>query len=166
VAYLLSQPRVEVHVSELSQIADSASAGGHARHSHGADDLRKSSESDAGPVLDREAKEAYRRRLADLRAELDEARSFNDSGRVEKLSGEIEFLTHEITRAVGLRGRDRRSGSQVERTRVRVTNVIRDAIAQINKHNPALASLLRDTVRTGTYCSYRPSQEAPSGWEL
>lgn len=166
IAHLLSQPRIEVHVSELSEIVDSTYADNHARHGHGADALRRSSDSDAGPVLDSAAKAAYRQRLADLRAELEEVRSFNNLGRAEKLSEEIEFLTHEIVRAVGLRGRERRSGSQVERTRVRVTNAIRAAIAQINKHNPALAGLLSDTIHTGSYCSYRPSQEASSGWEF
>src|ERR1700722_6511279 len=160
IAHLLSQPRVKVHVSELSQIADSNYASDRARH-RDHDELRNSTDSDAGPVLDKAAKEAYRQRLADPRAELDEARSFNDPVRAEKLSSEVEFITNEITRAVGLLGRDRRSGSQVERTRIRVTNAIRSAIKQINKHNSGLATFLHDTIYTGTYCSYHPSQEAP-----
>jgi hypothetical protein len=60
---------------------------------------------DAGEVLDPQARAAYRQRLRDLQAELAEAQSFNDAGRSEKLQDEIAFLTQELAQAVGLGGR-------------------------------------------------------------
>lgn len=59
---------------------------------------------DAGEMLDAEARAAYRSRLAELRAERDEAERFNDPGRVANAEREIEVLTRELARAVGLGG--------------------------------------------------------------
>ena len=41
---------------------------------------------DAGPVLDRAARDAYRRRLQDLEEELDDAGAMGDLGRTERLA--------------------------------------------------------------------------------
>jgi hypothetical protein len=66
-----------------------------------------------------QAKAAYRKRLDDLRGEeLDEAQGWSDPEGAAKLSKETDFLTHELARAVGLRGRDRRAPSPA-RTRER-----------------------------------------------
>jgi len=43
-------------------------------------------------------------RFRNLQAELEEAQSFNDPGRIEKLRAEMEFLTQELAQAVGLGG--------------------------------------------------------------
>ena len=86
--------------------------------------------SDLGPVLDGNAKQAYRARLQELHADLDEARSSGNEPAALKVEEELRFLTREIARAVGLFGRDRKTGSDGERARVRVTNSIRFAIAR------------------------------------
>jgi hypothetical protein len=67
---------------------------------------------DAGVLLDATAKAAYRARLAELRAELEEAEGFNDPARAAKARQETEFLVAELARAVGLGGRDRRAASR------------------------------------------------------
>ena len=53
------------------------------------------------------AKESYRRRLAELAEDLEEARSWNDPERVARIEDEIDDLTTELERALGLGGRDR-----------------------------------------------------------
>src|SRR5205823_3226820 len=73
----------------------------------------------ASPLLDTQAKTSYRERLQELREDLEEACSFNDQAQVEKLEGEIAFLTRELARALGIFGRDRRFPSDSERIRLR-----------------------------------------------
>jgi hypothetical protein len=121
---------------------------------------------DAGELLDARAKAAYKARLDELAAELDEADRFNDPGRAAKASAERDFLVDELARAVGLGGRDRRAASHAERARLNVTRAIRAAMANLARANPSLGRHLAVTVRTGRYCSYTPDPRAPITWEL
>jgi hypothetical protein len=112
---------------------------------------------DAGEAIDVRARDAYRRRVADLQAELREAESFGDPLRAERAREEIEFLTLELSRTIGLGGQPRKAASAIERARSAVSRRIRDAIRRIARHDPALGEHLEWAVRTGTYCSYRKS---------
>ena len=78
-------------------------------------------------MLDPRAKQAYRRRLAETEEDLEEARALGDSARVTQVELERDFLVRELSRAVGLGGRDRRAGSASERARASVTRAIRQA---------------------------------------
>lgn len=109
----------------------------------------------ADSVLDARAKRAYREHIESLRDELQEARSFNDLGRIEKLEHELELVARELSNAVGHSGRDRKLGSAAERARVRVTNAIRDAIKKIAQDDRSAGWLLQATIKTGNYCSYQ-----------
>ena len=64
---------------------------------------------DAGEMLAEQAKGAYRRRLAELREELEEAKELGKIERAERAEQEIDALTRELSRAVGLRRRNRRA---------------------------------------------------------
>src|SRR4029453_897977 len=64
--------------------------------------------SDAGPVLDAQAKAECKRRLKDLRQELEEAERFNDPGRAAKARHEVTGITRRLASATGLPGRDRK----------------------------------------------------------
>lgn len=158
VCHLLSRPDQGVPVLKLGQIMDLAL--------RGEVPLDSVYRGDAGPVLDAEAKQEYRARLRELDCELDEAREFNDLGRIEKLSRELEYLEDELRRAVGLGGRDRRVSSASERTRIRVTNAIRVAIARIEQYRPGLGAHLRASIKTGAICSYRPDPGVSITWRL
>ena len=125
-----------------------------------------SSFTDAGEMIDPRAKAEYRQRLKELEVELDEARQFNDVGRIEKLQDELAFLTQELVGAVGLRGRVRKAASPQERARVNVTRAIRTAISRIAEVNPALGQYLSQTIKTGTFCAYVPSPHASVTWEF
>ena len=120
---------------------------------------------DAGEHLDAAARAAYKQPLRELRDELTEAEELNDAGRSERLRTEIDFLTAELARAVGLGGRARRSGSRVERARVNVTRTIALALRRIAAQHPALGAHLARTVRTGIFCSYNPDPRAPIEWQ-
>ncbi len=65
-------------------------------------------------------------------------------------------LAEQLASAVGLGGRDRKAASNVERARVNVQRRLKDAIRRIAEHDAALGRYLDATVRTGTYCVYRP----------
>jgi tetratricopeptide (TPR) repeat protein len=164
-ALLLSSPGVEIHAAEL---AAADSAGGDVRASSAAlaAELDGVGADDAGPVLDAEAKAAYRNRLEDLREDLEEAESFNDPERASRARTEMDFLEAELTAAVGLGGRDRKAASTAERARVSVTKAIRATIRRISKHDPMLGRELEGTVRTGIFCVHEPDPRHPLVWRV
>ena len=162
-ARLLESPGREIHALELAQ-------GDAAPREHvpalAESDLASDAFGGVGPVLDPEAKAAYRARLMELREDLQEAEAWNDPERAARAQAEIDALAHELTAAVGLGGRDRATGTPAERARVSVTRAIRAAIARIDEGDRALGAHLDATIRTGTFCSYVPDPRAPIRWEL
>jgi pimeloyl-ACP methyl ester carboxylesterase len=117
--------------------------------------LRRVGASDAGPVLDSRAKAEYRKRLSELSAELEEAKQAGEERAATRIEQEIEFLTHELTRAVGLGGRDRRSASDIHRARVNVSRAVRRSIEKIRGYNPAIANALTLSLKLGIICVFR-----------
>jgi hypothetical protein len=142
-ARLLAEPNRELHVLELSS--------GTAREEPTAIDR-----GDAGELLDDTAKQRYRARVQALREDEADAEGRGDEQAAERAREEIEFLTAELSRAVGLGGRTRRAGAASERARSAVQRRIRNAIERIREVAPALALELDRSVRTGTVCVYRP----------
>jgi hypothetical protein len=161
-ARLLREPGRELHALDLARpdvVSPFSPSGSAVKLS--ADRL-----AGAGPVLDPEAKAAYRLRLEDLQADVDEADAFNDPERGARARQEIEFLTDELAGAVGLGGRDRMAASSAERARVSVTRAIRAALARITEQSPDLGRHFEATIRTGTFCSYNPDPRVPMSWEI
>jgi hypothetical protein len=158
-SHLLRHPGEELHVQVLDGLVPSVGGGGdHPPVSTDAlpRDGMSFSLGDAGPVLDDRARAEYRRRLAELQAEVDDAERCNDPGRAASARAEIEALTDELRAAAGLGGRVRRAASDVDRIRTAVTRRIRAAIEQLGKLNPALGAHLERSVRTGFTCCYSP----------
>jgi non-specific serine/threonine protein kinase len=118
----------------------------------------------AGPVLDTEARQQYRQRLADLEDELARAEAYNDPERVSHLREERAFLLDELSAAFGLGGRHRWALDPAERARKAVTGRIREAIGHIEAVHPELGQHLRRSVRTGAFCVYDPS--TATEWRL
>lgn len=147
-ARLLTAPGLEVHALDMAGVP--VASGGPAQD-----------RGDAGAMLDPAAKEAYRRRIEELREELDEAERFHDVERADRAREELEFIGRELAAAVGLGGRDRKAASASERARLNVTRAIKGAIDRIAAHDPELGEELRATVRTGTFCAYRPLRDTP-----
>ena len=115
---------------------------------------------DAGEVLDETAKDAYRRRLAELDELIGEAERFNDIERASQLGVERDMLIEQLAQAVGLGGRDRRSVSVSERARVNVTRAIRSAIRRIGEVDRDAGHYLDNTVVTGAYCVFDPQRSS------
>ena len=162
-ARLLADPGREYHVLDLV----AAETGGGVRvDSSRAATLERSPLGDAGETLDARAKEAYRRRLAEIDDDIDQARAIGDAERAAQADAEREFLVRELARAFGLGGRDRRVASGSERARAGVTRAVRQAINRLAEHHPQLGQHLGRTIRTGTYCAYLPDPRAPAGWRF
>lgn len=121
---------------------------------------------DAGELLDDRARATYRRRLEELREELTTAKATGRVERAEAVEREIESLTAELSRAVGLHGRSRRAASSSERARQSVTKTARAAIDRITQGDAALGEMLARNIRTGTFCSYEPDPAVPIAWEF
>lgn len=122
--------------------------------------------SDAGPVLDLEARRAYRERIEELTAELTATERANDAEWAARHRQELELLRAELSRGEGLGGRERISGSTSERARQAVTKALKSALARIAAGSPSLSRHLASTVRTGTYCRYDPDPRLPIIWRL
>ena len=120
----------------------------------------------AEAVLDPQARMAYKRRLEELREDLEQAQTFNDLERAARLQAEIEFLGEELARAAGLGGRDRKTTSQVERARLSVTRAIRIAVRNIATNHDSLGSYLGTSIKTGIFCSYTPVPPSFVRWEF
>jgi hypothetical protein len=162
-ARLLGSPGREFHVVDLVAVAQ----GGPADTTHVAEPgLRFRDAGDAGEMLDTRAKDAYRRRLTEIEDDLEEARALGDASRVAQAGAERDFLARELSRAVGLGGRDRRVGSAAERARASVTRAVRQAMGRIRAQHPPLGAHLERTIRTGTYCAYLPDPRVPIAWKL
>ena len=123
-------------------------------------------ERDLGPVLDATAKRAYRRRLAELQAEVDEADDHHDPERAARARLEVEALMGELRRAVGLGGRDRPSASSVEKARINVARSVRRAIAAVGTALPALGAHLEVSIVTGRSCRYAPEPATALRWTV
>jgi predicted ATPase/class 3 adenylate cyclase len=164
-AFLLGSPGKEIHALELARAAEGLPVRG-TEADRAETDLRRSSQGEAEPVLDAQAREAYRCRLEELGDDLQEARDWGDPERIARIEVEIDALTDELARAAGLGGRDRELPSPAERARVSVTKAIRTAIKSIERHSPELGAHLTASIRTGRFCSYAPPGETPPHWTL
>ena len=175
-AHLLRHPAAEFHVLDLvggiaGQHDEDETIGSAQSLPRGEDDLEKAgihlgSLGDAGEMLDDQAKVAYRRRLSELHEELDEAKQTGNVERAENAEQEIEALTRELSRAVGLGGRNRRAASASERARQSVTKTIKAVLDRIAQSEGALGDVLSRCIKTGTFCSYSPDPEVPIAWEF
>jgi len=158
---LLAEPGREFHVLELVALESEPPEPSSGPREY---EPRVSTHDDSGPLLDPRAKEAYRRRLTEIEEDIDEAKAMADLGRIEQAAAEREFLVRELSRAVGLGGRDRRAGAASERARVSVTRAVRQALARVRDHHAPLAEHLERFVRTGTHCAYLPDARIPVRW--
>ena len=157
--HLIRHPSKPVHVLELAALGNGAGdrhpqcVSSHIEYAT-ASNSSYGFQGETGPMLDPVAKRSYALRLKELSEELEEAKLFNDLGRISKHEEERAMLVHELTRSVGISGRDRQGISVAERARVSVTHAIKFVICRIRKEQPELGRLLSAAIRTGVYCSF------------
>ena len=136
--HLLQRPYTDVEVVELEELVSG--------------DVRVRAAGDAGEMIDDEGRRAMRRQY---RAD---GGTWGDD---EDGSAAAELKAH-LDAAEGLGGRPRRDADQVDRLRVRITNLVTRAIKAIT--NPNLALHLDNSIRRGRAMSYAP--ESPLDWAL
>ena len=118
------------------------------------------------PVLDEEARAAYRRRLTEVEDDIADAERELDDVRLAHAEQDRAYLLAELRRAVGLGGRARTTHSTSERARTSVTRSLRYALARIGDQDPELGAHLGRTIRTGLYCSYEADPVARLAWDV
>ena len=165
-ARLLSAPGVEMHALDLQGEGLDPDARASATRGAPLDSDLHVGSGDAGPMLDEQAKQQYRVRIEELEAEIEEAEAFNDPERGASAREELEFVGQELSRAVGLHGRDRRASSDAERARINVTRAIRGTIGRISEHDATLGGHLSASMRTGTFCCYEPIPGQAIRWRV
>ncbi len=161
-ARLLAHPARELHVLDL--VAGAADGSPEPRGAGAG--LIRPSDLLPDPLLDAVAKEAYRRRLAEIEEDMEDAQALGDVERGGQAEAERDFLARELARAIGLGGRDRHAGSASERARASVTRAVRQAMTRIREHHPRLGEHLERAIRTGTYCAYLPDPRVPTAWRV
>jgi non-specific serine/threonine protein kinase len=162
-AVLLSHPGREFHVRELLARSRDPSTRVTVVGEYGP----VTGELYAGiPVLDTRAKAEYKRRLNELRQDLNEAERFNDPQRKTEAQNEAQAIADYLASAMGLGGRDRKTSSDAERARSAVTKCIRKAIQKIGEAIPSLGYHLAARIKTGYFCSYNPHPERLVAWKF
>jgi hypothetical protein len=137
-AQLVTRTGLDVHVLELMGSSDA-------------------DRGDAGEILDPRAFRAYRARLDTLRGALEDAQARGDVDGAEQVRAEMDAIAGELGRATGPGGRARRADSAVDRARTAVQRRIKDALDRIAEQDADLGAWLRRAVRTGNFCSFRPT---------
>lgn len=114
--------------------------------------------------MDSKAKESYKKKLLRLQADIREAEETGDSTEAVILREEYEKLLDHLSGSMGLSGKARKLGSTVEKARTAVTWRIRSGISKIGQEHPVLGKHLSLSIKTGTFCSYKP--ETPTHWQV
>ncbi|HUB39872.1 MAG TPA: hypothetical protein VMA72_13545 [Streptosporangiaceae bacterium] len=141
-AVLIANPRREIPAADLVS---------------GLAALRGGGDSGAGqPALDPQAVSAYRRRLKQLNAAIDELEAGDAADQAASLRVERDWIMAQLANAAGLSGRTRFFSDEGERARVAVGKAIRRALARITEADADIGDHLRQRVHTGKRCSYWP----------
>lgn len=171
IAFLLQRPGEDVHVLDLLALTDAqpmtplAGLAGASAAQLAAQGLRVTRGLDARSTIDATARAAYRQRLVDLQDELEEAERNNDPARAAHIRVEMDFLATELVAGYGYRAHGRTAGETTEKARKAVTNRIREALAKLKDTHPALWEHLCRSLKTGTFCSYRPTPAMRWTWQ-
>ena len=123
-----------------------------------------SEDGESAEVMDMKTRQDCGNRIRELQLDLIEAEEANDSHRAEKIREELDPLIDHLAKAVGIGGKSRRLAAPAERARSAVTWRIRNAIKKIEAADQSIGRHFKNSIRTGTFCSYEP--EGSVSWEL
>jgi len=169
-AILLQNPGKMFHVLHLIQLVNGSDMKIRGIHDHFSEErlsqegLSISFLGDAGKVIDSQALKEYRQKIRELKEEIEEAENNNDFHRSEALRRDKEFLEQHILALTDVRGHTRKMHDYVDRARKAVTNAIKYSINKIYQTHPEFGEHLKNSIQTGTSCSYFPDK--PISWEI
>lgn len=168
-AFLLQHPGREFHVVDLITRVEGSPAPSNSQYRRVSQreradlSLTVDDSGDLGSLLDPRAKAEIKDHLDCLAKDLEDTLTRGDDAAAEAIRAEQEAIAKYLAGAIGLRGRDRKVGSNAERARVKVTKVIGRALDRIAGQHPQLRSHLNAVTR-GEFCSYRPMPGEDSTW--
>ena len=115
-------------------------------------------------LIDQKAKEDYQQKILNLQEDIAEAENMNKVGEVSKLQEEYDTLLEHLTSSLGIDGKARKTSSSIDKARSAVTWRIRSSIKKLQEVHPSLGKHLSASVKTGTFCAYRPDKVVE--WEM
>lgn len=154
----------EAHVPDSKGMQDIARLLASPEEIHAAELYGAVKEDRGAAMTDDEARRAYRSRLAELDAALDDADVAGDQMAGERARVERDALIDELRHNFDVHGRPRHLGDTSERARKAVSARIRDAIKVIGAVDDQIGDHFRTSVRTGVFCAYEPP--VPCRWEV
>ncbi|UTW46371.1 alpha/beta hydrolase [bacterium SCSIO 12696] len=144
---LLSAPNQELHVNALAAEASETPL-----------------QEQAVETIDQQALLAYKKRLTEIDDELADDDPGNSVEHHQRLLEERDALLQQVRQGVGLAGRKRPLNDPAERNRKAVSARIKSSIQKIAEAHPALGEHLKNSVSTGMFCCYSPTE--PQQWQL
>ena len=112
----------------------------------------------SGELLDKEARNNYRRRYQELQENLEEARENRNLAFIEKLETEMEHLTNELARTIDVRGNPRKK-YDADKVRKSVSEAVRRAVEKIEKKHTTLGHHLLVSISSGLTFRYAPEHD-------
>jgi tetratricopeptide (TPR) repeat protein len=157
-ADVVAHPGVERHAMDLVDLVEGVAA----------PDTRidRRTLGDAGQLLDAQSRTLYRRLVAELRDQVEDALDAGDDDRAAALQTELDALITQLARAFGLGGRERKASDAAQKARLNVTRALRAAIAKLQEALPGPGAVLDRRVRTGMFCAYEPQPEDEILWSV
>jgi len=110
-------------------------------------------------ILDSQALKAYRHRILELEEAQQQAIQCENETRYTELENERDALQNELTKALGMSGRQRTFTSDDEKARKAISARIRSSIKRIESVHTELAEHLKESINTGNYCCYNTIQK-------
>ena len=157
-ADVVAHPGVERHVLDLVDLVEGVAT------AESGLDRRKLG--DAGELLDAQSRTLYRRRVAELRDQVEDALDAGDDDRAAELQSELDALIAQLAAAFGLGGRERKASNAAEKARLNVTRALRGAIAKVEEALPGPGAVLDRRVKTGMFCAYEPHADDEILWSV
>ena len=115
-------------------------------------------------VSDTAALLAYRRRIDELRREIDAADDDHDLGRAADLRSELDDLLEHLRPVLGLRSNSRTFADPSERARMAVRQSLTRVFRAIGDQDAEFAERLSSSVQTGLVCRFDPVDRFPAVW--
>lgn len=125
-------------------------------------DAGQSTASDAGVLIDDQARREYQRRLKEIEEHLEDASFFGDEKRIGDLEDEKNELVRQLAAATGLGGRRIRMSPRAKNDRDAVRSSLKRAIRSLDEKDESLGDHFRNCIRLESLISYVP--ELPVVW--
>jgi hypothetical protein len=145
ISYLLGSPRQEFHVSEIIKAAENPT--------------KKTLSFSSGEISTRKTTDNYRKRLAGIQIEMEEAKKSEELVLFQELLREKEALEKEIMQAFGMGGKLKKNPDETRRDAKAVSGAIYRSLGAINKTHLDLWRHLNNTISLGEFLSYTPETD-------